>query len=170
MSEHSQQPSPIVYSHESHAKTLAHLRQLSYLLDNAFSIPGTPFRVGMDALIGLLPFGGDVVIGIFSVYIVVRAAKLGLPQETLVRMVLNILLDVVIGAVPLLGDLFDATWKCNTRNVALLESHLHSPQTETKADRRFVFLILAGLIVSAIAAVALIATIIFLLVKAVRSL
>ncbi|MGE5655091.1 MAG: DUF4112 domain-containing protein [Actinomycetota bacterium] len=160
------QPAPIVYSHESHARTLQHLRQLSYLLDNAFSIPGTPFRVGMDAIVGLLPFGGDIVIGIFSIYIVVRAARLGLPRATLVRMVLNILLDVVVGSIPLLGDLFDATWKCNTKNVALLESHLQSPRAGKKADMRFLFLILTGLIVTAIAAVVLIGTLVFLIVRA----
>ncbi len=150
---------------ESHLATLEHLRQLSYLLDNAVAIPGTSFRVGADAIIGLLPFGGDVLVGIISIYIVYRAAKLGLPKATLVRMILNIFIDVVIGAIPMLGDIFDATWKCNTKNVGLLEKHLESPQAGKKADGRFLFFLIAGLVISIIALVVLIIAIVIILIK-----
>ncbi len=152
-------------SKESYQNTLDHLRQLSYLLDNAFAIPGTPFRVGLDAIMGLLPFGGDVLIGILGVYIVFRAAKLGLPQATLIRMVLNILIDVVVGTVPIFGDLFDATWKCHTKNVSLLEKHLNAPTQGKKADGRFIFLLLLGVAIAAIILIIFVVCLIFLLIK-----
>lgn len=141
------------------AASLKRLRSLAHLLDNAIGIPGTPYRIGIDPLIGLLPGGGDLVMAGFSVYIVWEAARMGLPRSTVTQMVSNLVLDTVAGTVPMLGDLMDVTWKANSKNVALLESHLKShaeiPHRQKKADRGFVFLLLAGFILLVIGVSAL---------------
>ena len=110
---------------------------MSHLLDNAIPIPGVGTRIGLDPILGLLPGGGDVVTGLLSVYIVFEAAKMGLPAQTLGRMGFNILLDVLSGTVPIIGDLFDVTWKANSQNVALLEKHIASPAPSKAADKVF---------------------------------
>jgi hypothetical protein len=125
--------------------SLQRLRQLSHVLDNAIPIPGTGYRIGLDPILGLLPGAGDTVAGALSAYIVVEAARMGIPRETLARMVSNIILEVVLGSVPLLGDVFDATWKANARNITLLESHVDMPQTDRKGDRLFLILLILGL-------------------------
>lgn len=99
------------------------LRRWAFLLDNAFGIPGTRLRVGLDPILGLLPGVGDLATPIFSVLLFVHAARVGVPRIVLARMVLNAAIDGVVGAVPVLGDLFDAGWKANARNLALLERH-----------------------------------------------
>ncbi len=127
------------------------LRRLSYLLDNSIPIPGTPFRIGLDSIIGLIPGVGDLVGGAFSLYIILEAARLGAPRSLLARMGWNVAIDVLVGAVPLLGDLFDAGWKANLRNLALLERQVHRPAESARVNRRFMmgvglalFLLLAG--------------------------
>ncbi len=136
---------------ESKAIVLRRLRQLSDLLDNAVAIPGTNYRVGIDPLLGLLPGGGDTLGAILSAYIVLQAAQLGAPRPTLVRMVWNILLDSLVGTIPLLGDFVDVAWKANTKNMALLEAHMRSPYNRQKTDTWFVYLLLGGVILVAIA-------------------
>jgi hypothetical protein len=123
---------------------LEHLRSLSVLWDESLRIPGTKFRVGLESVIGLLPFGGDAIGIVLSCYILFRAIQFGLPQSILLRMALNILIDGVVGTIPLIGDLFDSTWKANTRNVNLLEAHLRHPRSSHSANRRFVILLCAG--------------------------
>jgi len=130
----------------SPTETLHNLRKFSNLLDNAIGVPGTPYSFGLDPIIGLLPGGGDLITGLFSFYIVFSAAQLGLPRETLVRLVSNILIDTLVGSFPLFGDLFDVAWKANSRNMDLLENHFSVPRTAKKADRLFVFLLLGGLL------------------------
>jgi hypothetical protein len=122
------------------------LRAMARLLDSAFQIPGTRYRVGADALIGLIPFAGDVMSAILSSFIVLRAARLGASRATVVRMMGNIAFDTIVGAIPLLGDLFDAGWKANTRNLALLEAHLQRPGATARASRRVLLLLGLGLI------------------------
>lgn len=126
--------------------TLKRLRQMSHLLDNAIPIPGAGVRVGLDPILGLVPGGGDVVTGLLSVYIVFEAARMGLPAATIGRMGFNILLDVLSGTVPVLGDLFDVTWKANSQNVALLEKHIASPKPSRAADRLLAFVVIVGLL------------------------
>jgi hypothetical protein len=103
---------------------LRRCRLVARALDDAVRVPGTSFRVGIDPLLGLLPIAGDTVTALASLYVVVEAARLGAPGAVLVRMLLNLALDLVAGSVPVVGDLFDAVWKANSRNVALLERHL----------------------------------------------
>ncbi|MBK4731877.1 DUF4112 domain-containing protein [Oxynema sp. CENA135] len=139
---------------ERQAKTVQRLRNISRLLDNAIPIPGTPYRIGLDPLLGLLPAGGDLAGALLSAYIVFSAAQLGLPRESLVRMVSNILLETVVGTIPIVGDLFDVAWKANIKNMELLESHLDTPQPAKKADKTFIVLLLVGLLVFVVAAIA----------------
>ncbi|MEO1620722.1 MAG: DUF4112 domain-containing protein [Cyanobacteria bacterium J06632_3] len=138
----SSQPRPLA----SAPASLKRLRQMSHLLDNAIPIPGAGVRVGLDPIVGLLPGGGDVVTGLLSVYIVFEAAKMGLPAATLGRMGFNILLDVLSGTVPVLGDLFDVTWKANSQNVMLLEKHLANPAPSRAADKLFAIVVIVGLL------------------------
>lgn len=122
---------------EGLARKLSRLRGLSRLLDDAVRVPGTDYRVGLDPLLGLIPGGGDLIGGLISTYIVIEAARMGVPRTLLARMGRNILLELGVGAVPLLGDLFDVTWKANARNVALLEEHYAAPDRESKAVSRW---------------------------------
>ena len=118
------------------------LRRVSRLLDSAISIPGTGISFGLDPILGLLPGGGDTVTGGISAYIVVEAAKMGVPREILWTMVCNILIDSFAGTIPVVGDLFDVGWKSNVKNIELLEKHLeqHQPVAESsKSDRLFLF-------------------------------
>jgi hypothetical protein len=103
---------------------LERARTTSTLLDEAVRIPGIGYRVGIDPLLGLLPVSGDAVGAVLSLYIVAESARLGVPPKTLVRMLVNVGLDAGAGSIPVAGDLFDAVWKANKRNVSLLEDHL----------------------------------------------
>lgn len=142
---------------DSHAKTLVHLRRLSYLLDNAISIPGTKYRLGLDPVLGLIPGGGDTIGAMLSVYIVAKSASLGLPADTLRRMVFNIIVEMLVGTIPVLGDIFDVTWRSNVRNMKLLEAHVAAPPADRAADRWFVLglVVLLLLVVLSIGAVTL---------------
>ncbi|NEP16580.1 MAG: DUF4112 domain-containing protein [Leptolyngbya sp. SIO4C1] len=131
---------------EHHLARLTRLRRLSRLLDNAIALPGTDYRVGLDPLIGLLPGGGDLFTGLLSVYILLEAARFKVPAATLGRMGFNILLEVVTGTIPVVGDLFDVAWKANAQNVALLERHLQAPRPSTLADQIFAVAIIALLL------------------------
>jgi hypothetical protein len=117
---------------------LDRLRRLGYLLDNSIPIPGTRYRIGLEAIIGLVPGLGDLVGAGFSAWIILQAARLGAPPSLVGRMAWNLLVDAVVGAVPLLGDVFDAGYKANMRNLALLERHVQGPAASHRASRRFV--------------------------------
>lgn len=107
------------------------LERISTLMDASIGIPGTKFQFGADALIGLFPGGGDLVgVGV-SLYIVARAAQLGVPKRVLARMLGNVAIDGVVGTVPVAGDVFDAVFKANKKNVALA---LESIQEQTEND------------------------------------
>jgi hypothetical protein len=109
------------------------VRVLARLLDNAIPIPGTPWKIGFDPIVGLIPGIGDLVGAVLSGYIVLEAVRAEVPTLTLLRMLLNVGVDTLLGAVPAVGDVFDAAWKSNTMNVALLERHLSvSGETPTK--------------------------------------
>lgn len=103
---------------------LRRLRRLANLLDSAISIPGTRWRIGLDPLIGLIPGAGDAVAAALSIYIVVEAYRLGVRRPILARMLANVAIDFLVGVIPVLGDVFDAVWKCNARNLQLLEMEI----------------------------------------------
>ena len=107
-----------------------------------FPLPGTKIRFGLDPILGLLPGGGDTITGGISAYIVVEAARMGLPREVLYKMVGNILLDSFAGTIPVLGDIFDVGWKSNVKNIELLEKHLEIAE-DSKSNTLFII----GLIV-----------------------
>jgi len=117
------------------------LRRLAVLLDDSIPIPGTGYRIGVEAILGLIPGAGDLAGGAFSLYILLQAARMGVPRSLLARMGWNLVVDVVVGAVPLLGDLFDAGFKANLRNLALLEHHVDRPAASARSSRRFVALL-----------------------------
>jgi hypothetical protein len=110
---------------------------LAHVLDDCFRLPGTSIRFGLDGLIGIVPVLGDVLAGLASTLIVIAAWFRGVPAVTLVRMVVNVGIGVVVGAVPLLGDAFDIAWKANRRNYALLTRHLRQPNRHTWRDWAF---------------------------------
>lgn len=109
------------------AARLLRLRHLAWLIDGAFKLPGTRFRFGLNSVIGLLPVGGDAVLGMLSLYIIYEAARLGVPRHKLARMLANVGIEVVGGSVPILGDIFDMALKANLRNMTIIENHLHEP-------------------------------------------
>lgn len=115
---------------QSRAERIARIEWLSTLLDTAIVVPGTSIRFGLDALIGLVPGIGDAVSTLLALYVVREARALGAPRLLIARMLANVALDGVIGAVPVAGDLFDVAFRANRRNVALLRQHLD------RAERR----------------------------------
>ena len=122
------------------------LARLAWLLDNSIVIPGTRFRIGLDAIVGLIPGLGDVLGVVASSYIVREAARLGAPPSLLIRMAFNVAVEGIIGLMPFVGDVFDAVWKANQRNFALLEQHLDHPRRAAKSSRLFVAVLIAGLL------------------------
>jgi hypothetical protein len=106
------------------AERVARIEALAVLLDTAFIIPGTTLRFGFDALVGLVPGIGDAVTTAMSLWLVKEAHALGAPGHLIARMLGNIAIDGVVGAVPLVGDVFDLVWKSNRRNMQLLRRHL----------------------------------------------
>jgi len=98
------------------------LRRLAWILDSSIRVPGTRFTFGLDPILGLFPVLGDLLGVIVSSYIVIEAARLGAPGSLLARMLLNIAIEGLIGALPVAGDVFDAVWKANQRNVEMLDA------------------------------------------------
>lgn len=122
------------------------LARVAWLLDSSIPLPGVKFRVGIDAILGLIPGVGDLLGVLLSSYIVREAARLDAPPALLARMAWNVAIEGLVGMVPFLGDVFDAAWKANQRNYALLEAHLDHPQRTARSSRWFVALLMAGLI------------------------
>ena len=109
----------------SRGARIARIDALATLLDTALVIPGTGIRFGLDGLIGLFPVIGDAITTALSLFIVHEAYQLGAPGHVIVRMLGNVAVDGVFGAVPLVGDAFDVLWRANRRNVRLLQEWLH---------------------------------------------
>lgn len=110
--------------------TLNRIRQLSRLMDTSLRIPGIGFRIGLDPILGLIPGAGDLISTAFSGYIIFLATRFGIPRQDLTEMIFNVALESVVGTVPLVGDLFDAYYKSNIRNLAILEKHLTAVEPE----------------------------------------
>jgi hypothetical protein len=103
---------------------LQRVARLAYWLDDRFRIPGTRRRIGLDGLLGLIPGMGDTATALLASYIVLEAARLGVPRNMIARMLANVGLDYLLGLVPLVGDLADFAWKANRRNARMLRDHL----------------------------------------------
>ncbi|MBX0288386.1 DUF4112 domain-containing protein [Halomicroarcula sp. F28] len=108
------------------AAALERVRTVTRLLDEAVRIPGTDFRIGLDPILSILPVAGDAVGAVLSLYPIVEAYRLGVPNLTLLGMVSLVAVDAVIGSVPILGSVFDALWKANQWNYKLIERELDS--------------------------------------------
>ena len=108
----------------SRAQALARLERLARFLDTAIAIPGTRIRFGADTVVGLVPGVGDAITTLASAYLIYEAHRLGVPRHLIVRMIGNVAFDALVGAVPVLGDVADAFWRANTRNIRLLREHL----------------------------------------------
>jgi hypothetical protein len=121
---------------------------LPHLLDDCFRIPGTRIRFGVDGIVGLIPAIGDVLAGLASCILIFAAWVRGVPYVTLARMAANLALDVVVGAIPFLGDAFDIAWKANRRNYKLLIRHIEHPRRHTWKD--WLFLAVLSVILMAI--------------------
>jgi hypothetical protein len=117
------------------------LQRLEILLDEAFRIPFTGMRFGIDGIIGLVPGLGDVLAGLLSLIIPIAAWSRGVPYVTLIRMGVNLGIGVLIGSIPLFGDAFDIAWKPNRRNYQLLQRHLGDPRRHTRKDWAFLLLL-----------------------------
>ncbi|MBK0404100.1 DUF4112 domain-containing protein [Adhaeribacter sp. BT258] len=107
------------------AKKLRWVESVARLMDSQFRLPGTNFRFGLDPILGLVPFLGDVSSFAVSGTLVLTMARHGASRHLIIRMVVNIILDMVIGSIPILGALFDFGYKANERNVRLLKAHYH---------------------------------------------
>jgi Domain of unknown function (DUF4112) len=103
---------------------LARIEMVARMMDSALAIPGTNFRLGFDAVVGLVPILGDLLSQAISTYIIWEARRLGVSNFTLARMVGNSLVDTVFGAVPIVGDAFDVVFRANMKNLRLLQQHL----------------------------------------------
>lgn len=134
---------------------VARARALARVLDTAFRVPGTNFRVGLDPILGLVPGAGDVLGGVLSTYVLLLAAQAGASKPVLLRMLGNVGVDVLVGTVPLLGDLFDAGFKANARNVALLERFLEEPRRTERASTGFVALLVGAALLLVVGAITL---------------
>jgi Domain of unknown function (DUF4112) len=105
-------------------ESVARLEALGRLMDGMFVLPGTNIRLGLDAIIGLVPVAGDVISGLVSSYLIWEARQLGAPRWLIARMMANTFLDTTIGAIPVVGDAFDLLFRANMKNMALLRKHM----------------------------------------------
>ena len=124
-------------------------RWIALLMDNFLRIPGTSFRFGIDPLIGLIPGLGDTGSAMVSALALIQAARYGLPKIVLARMAMNILLNELIGIVPVIGDAFSFWFKSNARNHQLIKEHMGAPRKSKRSDWIFVIgvLLVLGIIV-----------------------
>jgi hypothetical protein len=104
--------------------------RLSWLLDESITLPGG-YKIGLDGILGLIPGVGDIVSSGLSTLIVFKAYKHNVPKVVLFRMMINIVIDTLVGAIPVLGDLFDFVWKANTMNAKLLQQYREQPKHTT---------------------------------------
>jgi uncharacterized protein DUF4112 len=122
---------------------------LSHILDDFLKIPGTSIRFGLDGIVGIIPGIGDLIGGIASCIIIVAAWMRGVSYVTLVRMAANVGIEVVVGSIPVIGDMFDIAWRANRRNYALLAGSLVQPRKNTIQSWIFLIglcILLAGLV------------------------
>ncbi|MBA2700782.1 MAG: DUF4112 domain-containing protein [Chloroflexi bacterium] len=113
------------------------LGRVSKVLDELVTVPGTQVRVGLDPVIGLIPIVGDLVGAAFGAWLILEAARFRVPTIVLARMVVNLLLDLGIGAIPVIGDVYDVAMRSNSRNLNLFRRHALEPDASVKGQRAF---------------------------------
>ena len=121
-------------------------KEFAKLLDSKFTIPGTNIRFGIDPIVGLIPGAGDVLAGGISLYFLIQAALLQAKASVLGRMFINILLDVLIGSIPVLGEVFDVYWKANLRNAHILDELQKDPKKTTTESLLWIWFVVIQLI------------------------
>jgi Domain of unknown function (DUF4112) len=121
------------YSASERAQSVARLEALARLMDGVFVLPGTNIRLGLDAIVGIVPVAGDVISGVVSSYLIWEARQIGAPKWLIARMTANTLLDTTVGAIPVLGDAFDIMFRGNMRNMALLRRYMEKRGLTTPA-------------------------------------
>jgi hypothetical protein len=149
-------------------RDLQALHHFAYLMDDAFAIPGTRRRVGIDAAVGLIPGVGDAIGAILSSWILFSAMRHRVPIRIVSRMLVNILIDLGVGAIPVIGDVFDFFWKENIDNVALLMRH-RNRRLGPRSFRAIAFGIFVVLFVVLLAAVAAVAGVAIVITHMMRS-
>jgi hypothetical protein len=127
------------------------LRYISQLLDSAFVVPGTTYRIGLDPIIGLIPMVGDLASPLFTIGILWQGRDLGIPKVVQLRMIFNTAIDALVGAIPIAGDLFDFAWKSNQMNLALLERHAYEEHRASPGDWIFVVAMILLLVLIVVA-------------------
>jgi uncharacterized protein DUF4112 len=133
--QHATRPRPLTAGQEQRLKALRHI---SRLLDSAFVVPGTEYRIGLDPILGLVPGLGDLTSPLFAIALLWQSRDLGIPRVVQLRMIFNVAIDALVGLLPLAGDFFDFAWKANERNFALLERHGYEHRPPTMSDWLFV--------------------------------
>jgi len=111
---------------------LRRLRVVANRMDALFHVPGTRIKVGLDNILGLVPFVGDLAAALPSLWLIHRANKIGATRGTLAYMMLNTTLDFTVGSIPIVGDIFDVVYSANLRNYAALEAHLNRRAARAK--------------------------------------
>ena len=123
--------------------------RVTRVLDELVGVPGTPIKVGLDPVIGLIPVVGDAVAAGVGAWVIAEAARFGMPRLVLGRMVLNLLLDLGVGAIPIVGDVYDAFFRSNSRNLDLFRRHALDPDAATRGERAFfagLLLVIVGIL------------------------
>ena len=128
---------------ERNEEKLLRLKLLSERLDELTKIPGTNQKIGIDAIIGVIPILGDFIGVVFSTYIMYSGIKMGVSSKVVTKMAANIAIEFIIGWIPIIGDIFDVLWKANKRNVELIEDATAEKQVNEKLN----YLIMASLII-----------------------
>ena len=128
---------------ERNEEKLLRLKLLSERLDELTKIPGTNQKIGIDAIIGLIPILGDLIGAVFSTYIMYSGIKMGVSSKVVTKMAANIGIEFIIGSFPIIGDIFDILWKANKRNVELIEE----ATIENQKNYNLNYLITASLII-----------------------
>lgn len=142
----------VIEPDEKLPRDLVALRRFAYLMDEAFQIPGTRIRVGIDALVGLIPGIGDVIGAVMSAWIIVGGVRHRVPSRVIARMILNVAIDLIFGAVPVAGDVFDFLFEENVKNMRLLEKHRDRRRTPRSPGQMtfLAFLVMALVFVMAL--------------------
>lgn len=122
------------YSDAEIAAAAMRIEMLSRLMDDMFTLPGTNMRIGLDAIIGIVPVLGDLISQAVSSYLIWEARRIGVSRLTIARMIGNSAIDTVVGFIPFVGDAFDIAFKANMKNLNLLKAHLEKRGFRPSAD------------------------------------
>ncbi len=142
---------------ERFAAAEARIGRVTHVLDELVTVPGTSQRIGLDPVVGLIPVVGDVVAAVVGMWVIAEAARFGIPRVVLGRMMVNLVVDLVIGAIPFLGDLYDVAFRSNSRNLGLFRRHALDPDASTRGEQALLFglvLVAVGIVWLAFAAFA----------------